>query len=277
MMTSSRCFCPEKAPSLIDVTPSGISYEWFYMEEDEKFCVDLGTLDAMSGTLSVPLPDYYADNMYLMIEVEDATGAMMGETRCVPVQYLAPIYDWRPYPVAVYAGQDITIHFDYDFCDFDSSIWTIVPHTGDSFTKFAQASDYDLTMHTTAAGWYYPSVSLANFHESVTVYLDPIHVLSVPDFILPAYLTEIGDEAFAGTDLSGTVIIEPNVEYVGDAAFSGTAVTAVVIRGMNTSIAPGMMAGCNAPLYCLSGSTVESLASYYGIPCIPLDTLPELP
>ena len=61
------------------------------MEEDEKFCVDLGALDAMPGTLSVQLPDYYADNMYLMIEAEDAAFSVMAPgmmAGCIPLDTL---------------------------------------------------------------------------------------------------------------------------------------------------------------------------------------------
>ena len=117
-------------------------------------------------------------------------------------------------------------------------------------------------------GWYTDRemTTLFNFDtqvaEDITLYAKWVK----PDFITPAKLTEIGEEAFANIGATA-VRLRENVVSIGNRAFAGcSALSAIYIPAATKTIADDTFAGNNAftTIIGKAGSAAEEFAKAHG-------------
>lgn len=131
----------------------------------------------------------------------------------------------------------------------------------------------------------YPDLTLRMYYESVAegycidnslkhiVMIDEEQLNellgSAAHAVLPDDIREIGDEAFAGSDVEN-VVLPFGCEKIGSKAFSGCpALRHIVIPNSVTSIDTSAFADSpNVVFIAVSGSDAENYAKQNGIPCI---------
>ena len=96
-------------------------------------------------------------------------------------------------------------------------------------------------------------------------------IVSEPDFVLPAALTEIGSEAFAGGAFS-YVLIPETVTRIDSRAFAACPkLRYAAFMGADTVIDPGAFDGVSGlKIIAPSGSKAEAYADTYGFPFVPV-------